>query len=509
MPRRGAKPSAARSCVDDLSRSDPHYDAAVIGAGFGGLGAALRLAERGARVLLCERLNYPGGCASTIRHRGYRFEAGATLFSGLGPDQLFGRWITAHRLPVVIDWIDPLVTLQTPELQLTVPRQRTALCEQLCAVPGAPVAGLRTFFAQQATVADALWSLLDDPSLLPPFSVPALLRHALRLPRYVPLLGVVGRSLTDVLRGHGLADFEPLRIYLNALCQITVQCSAAEAEAPFALGTMDYYYRGTGHVRGGIGALASALVDAIRAAGGTVELSCAVHRVTRDADGWQLDTRHGTRRAAHVVANLLPQDLERLVAPIELPTRIRALAGAVERGWGACMLYLVIDGDGMSPDAHHLQLVHDPKRPFQEGNHVFCSISGAHDTGRAPEGQRTVTVSTHVPLEALRDRPSAEQQRYVDAVHERMRATIAAVAPALHARVQRVFTASPRTFERFTGRALGAVGGIPRRRAWSHYLSAFDGPLVPGLQLVGDSIFPGQSTLAAALGGVRAAERVR
>ena len=31
------------------------YDAIVIGAGFGGLGAALRLAERGARVLVLER----------------------------------------------------------------------------------------------------------------------------------------------------------------------------------------------------------------------------------------------------------------------------------------------------------------------------------------------------------------------------------------------------------------------------------------------------------------------
>ena len=53
--------------------------------------------------------------------------------------------------------------------------------------------------------------------------------------------------------------FTPLRTYLDALCQITVQCGATEAEAPFALGAMDYYWRGTGHVRGGIGQLASAL----------------------------------------------------------------------------------------------------------------------------------------------------------------------------------------------------------------------------------------------------------
>ena len=32
---------------------------------------------------------------------------------------------------------------------------------------------------------------------------------------------------------------EPLRIYLDALCQITVQCGLAEAEAPLALAAMD------------------------------------------------------------------------------------------------------------------------------------------------------------------------------------------------------------------------------------------------------------------------------
>ena len=59
------------------------YDAIVIGAGFGGLGAALTLAESGLKVGLLEALNYPGGCASTFKRRGYAFESGATLFSGV------------------------------------------------------------------------------------------------------------------------------------------------------------------------------------------------------------------------------------------------------------------------------------------------------------------------------------------------------------------------------------------------------------------------------------------
>ncbi|HMY20288.1 MAG TPA: NAD(P)-binding protein, partial [Polyangium sp.] len=91
-----------------MTSSDDSFDVLVIGSGFGGLGAALSLAEGGARVLVCETLKYPGGCASTFSRSGYAFEAGATLFSGFDDDQLFGRWIRKHRLDVTIDWIDPL-----------------------------------------------------------------------------------------------------------------------------------------------------------------------------------------------------------------------------------------------------------------------------------------------------------------------------------------------------------------------------------------------------------------
>ena len=486
--------------------SSDHYDVAVVGAGFGGLGTALRLAERGARVVVFERLNYPGGCASTFRRDGYAFEAGATLFSGLGPGQLFGNWIARHGLDVEVDWLDPIVELRTPGWRLEVRRDRERLVRQLEEFPDAPRAALRRFFARQRRVADVLWGLLEDPTLLPPFDARAALRHVTSLPHYLPLLGLVGRSLGDVLRGEGLEGFAPLVTYLDALCQITVQCSAAEAEAPFALGTMDYYWRGTGHVRGGIGRLAWGLVQAIRALGGRVELSCRVRALAPAAGGWRLDTRRGTVAAARVAANLLPQDVARMVpetAPVLAP-----VAQQVGDGWGACMLYLVVDGAALPPDPHHLQLIADPAAPLVEGNHCFCSVSGVRETGRAPAGLRTVTVSTHVALSTLRALPAPAQAAYVAAVHRRMRATIAARVPEWAGRVVHELTASPRTFARFTGRRDGCVGGIPRRRGLDHYWSAAPAAIAPGLHLVGDSVFPGQSTLATALGGVKLAERL-
>ena len=224
-------------------------DAVVVGSGFGGLGAALSLAERGARVVLCEALNYPGGCASTFSRDGYRFEAGATLFSGFAEGQLFERWIAAHGLEVPLDWLEPVVELRAPlgaeaVGTLAIDRHPGGLERALAALPGAPVQALGRFFALQRRVADALWEVLEDESLLPPLGPTALARHALRLPRYAPLARLVGRPLASVLARFGLADWQPLRLTLDALCQITVQCGVDEAEAPMALSVMDYYSRG-------------------------------------------------------------------------------------------------------------------------------------------------------------------------------------------------------------------------------------------------------------------------
>ncbi|MBL8165764.1 MAG: FAD-dependent oxidoreductase, partial [Anaerolineae bacterium] len=47
----------------------------IIGAGIGGLTAAALLAQAGYIVTVLEAQTYPGGCAGTFTHQGYRFEA--------------------------------------------------------------------------------------------------------------------------------------------------------------------------------------------------------------------------------------------------------------------------------------------------------------------------------------------------------------------------------------------------------------------------------------------------
>ncbi len=68
--------------------------------------------------------------------------------------------------------------------------------------------------------------------------------------------------------------------------------------------------------------------------------------------------------------------------------------------------------------------------------------------------------------------------------------------------------ASPRSFERYTRRARGAVGGPPVSRLNSNLLAVDADVLGPGLWVVGDSVFPGQGTMATVLSAIRVVERI-
>jgi len=479
-------------------------DCLVIGAGFGGLGAALTLAEGGAKVIVCEALNYPGGCASTFLRAGHSFESGATLFSGFDSGQLFASWISKHRLEVKTVALDPIVELRAPGFVFPIPGKREALIDQMCALPNAPEKKLRAFFSRQKKVADTLWPVLDTPDLLPPLKARALAHHALHAGRYAFLTPLIGQPLLKVLEEEGVASFPPLRLFVDAVCQITVQAPAAEAEAVLALSALDYFFRGTRHVQGGIGALAFALTSAITKLGSEVKLANAVKKLERLPDGrWQATTRAGVIEAKSVIANLLPQDLRKLCAtPIDSKP-LDQIAEDIEGGWGAVMLYRALPSNRFGASAKHLELVRDPNQLLVEGNHLFCSVS-AQDEKEGGLGTRSVTISTHVALKPFRALDSAGQGAAVAKIQAQMRETITLFAPELDAPVLEL-TASPRTFARFTRRHLGAVGGIPRRAGLHNYRQLSPLEAAPGLFLVGDSVFPGQSTLATATGGQRVA----
>ena len=76
-----------------MSAERPH--AIVIGSGFGGLAAAIRLGARGYRVTVLEQLDAPGGRAYVFRQDGFIFDAGPTIITA--PFLLEELWALCDR----------------------------------------------------------------------------------------------------------------------------------------------------------------------------------------------------------------------------------------------------------------------------------------------------------------------------------------------------------------------------------------------------------------------------
>jgi phytoene desaturase len=80
---------------ESAGRANPAPTALVIGSGFGGLAAAIRLRARGYQVTVLEKLDAPGGRAYVHRQDGYTFDAGPTIITA--PFMLEELWALCGR----------------------------------------------------------------------------------------------------------------------------------------------------------------------------------------------------------------------------------------------------------------------------------------------------------------------------------------------------------------------------------------------------------------------------
>ena len=84
----------------------------VIGAGVGGLTAAALLLKAGFDVTVLEAHVYPGGSAGTFFHKGFRFDAGATLAGGFAPGEPHTRVGECLGLEWPVQPVDPAWVVQ-------------------------------------------------------------------------------------------------------------------------------------------------------------------------------------------------------------------------------------------------------------------------------------------------------------------------------------------------------------------------------------------------------------
>ncbi len=474
----------------------------VIGAGIGGLAAGALLARRGVQVTVLEARHYPGGCASTFTSGVYRFDSGATVGCGFhsgGPLDRLGRELDiawpVQREPVAWQY-------RHGDLRLDLLPSRDNIIARF---PGS-----KTFWDEQARIARALWRLSAEGL---PWPVSGLRdvagvagRALASLPDSVHLLPFVQRTAWEWLASHGLDSDPDFVRFIDAQLLISVQTTSRHANVLNAAIALDLPVAGTWRVEGGIGTVARLLAESIERDGGAVLYSKKVIRIDsiqREVLG--VETSDGDALAADmVVANLTPESLDYL--DDSSPASVRDLLPP--SGWSAFMLYLGVDSSVFErAGADHLQLV-APEGELGECRSLFVSASPAGDAERAPEKQRAVTISTHtkaVPwfetLHQNREQYESMKKEYTD----RTLTLLFEQLPEAHDALCSVTAATPLSWEFWTGRRWGNVGGYAQTS-----LFGVRGPATKynNLFLTGDSVFPGQSLPGVVTGARRTVELV-
>ncbi|MDZ4770933.1 MAG: NAD(P)/FAD-dependent oxidoreductase, partial [Chloroflexota bacterium] len=259
-----------------------------------------------------------------------------------------------------------------------------------------------------------------------------------------------------------------------------------------------------------MGGIAEVLVEKIEALGGEVLTRQRVTRVNvRDGRAVSVTTKKGDEFPCDfLLANLTPWSLDALLGD-DSPPGLRRETATRAPGWGAFVLHLGVRADALPADLpDHHQFIESMEGALGETRSVFMSMSPLWDSSRAPAGHRAVTVTTHTRVQPWWDVLQSDPAAYgalKDEYADKMLTHIERAIPGFRAAIALNMPGTPVTYEFYTGRHLGMVGGFPQTS-----LFRVRTPLtgIANTRLVGDSIFPGQSTAGVSLGALRVAQDV-
>jgi phytoene dehydrogenase-like protein len=209
----------------------------------------------------------------------------------------------------------------------------------------------------------------------------------------------------------------------------------------------------------------------------------------------------GVERAPQVMLNLPIWNVPSLLRE-DCPAALRRRAQRTPDGWGALVLNLVIDADDLGELPRYAQVVARYEGPLEEGGAAFVSLLPGDGPSRP--GLAKLSVSSHTRARGWFGLERAAYRERKAAAGDCLLAAARRMVPDLDRRVRHQDLATPVTFKRFTGRALGMVGGVPQTPGRANFGANSHRAGPDGLWLCGDTVFPGQGTIGVTLSGLNA-----
>ncbi|MBA4130798.1 MAG: phytoene desaturase [Hyphomicrobium sp.] len=263
--------SARSTATYPVPESRPH--AVVIGSGFGGLAAAIRLGARGYKVTILEKLDAPGGRAYVFRQDGFTFDAGPTIITA--PFLLEELWTLCGRKmsdDVDLRPLSPFYTLRFNDGEtITCCADADAMRREVERISPGDVAGYERFMAQAQQIYAVGFEQLGDVPFDSWTDMAKLLPQLFKLESYRSIYGLASKHVQDP-RLRVFLSFHPLFVGGNPFNVTSIYGLITFLERRF----------GVHFAMGGTGSLVEGLVKLIGTQGGKIHYGAEVSEITLD-----------------------------------------------------------------------------------------------------------------------------------------------------------------------------------------------------------------------------------
>lgn len=285
--------TVAASQVSGSVQGRDKAHAVVIGSGFGGLAAAVRLAARGFRVTIVEKLDAPGGRAYVHQRDGFSFDAGPTIITA--PFLLEELWqLGGRRFADDIDLrlMDPFYRIRFDDGRVfDYSGDAEKVKAQIAQYSPADVAGYDRFMAMSEKVFKVGF---EDLAHVPFTNLTDMLRivpDMALLQSYRTVYGLVSSYIKDPFIRQVLS-FHPLLIGGNPFTVTSIYVLISFLERKW----------GVHSAMGGTGAIVNGLVKLIEGQGTDIRYNAEVERIlTQNGKATGVRLASGEEIAADVV----------------------------------------------------------------------------------------------------------------------------------------------------------------------------------------------------------------